>query len=249
MRTQRQIDRIKRRIYGDMDPREAPVYSVGEASRYLHLSWSTLSSWVRGREYAVSDGKEWSEPLITRPKGSSLLSFNNLVEAHVLKSLRTRHGIPMRGIRTAVEYAREQHGIDRLFLRDDLLTVADDPSDRRGPGALFLERYVLEEISARGQLVIREALKRHLERVERDVKGAPVRLYPFLHSYVDPSDRSVLIDPAVSFGRPVLSSRGIRVITLVDRIEAGETVRCLAADYGIEEAEITAAVEFYEQAA
>ncbi|HEV7504236.1 MAG TPA: DUF433 domain-containing protein [Thermoanaerobaculia bacterium] len=234
----------------DLDPREVPVYSVGEAARYLNLPASTLSSWVKGRDYIAGGRKKRWEPLI-QVAGTQglLLSFNNLVEAHVLKAIRTRHGVPMRGVLVALNQAREVHGIERLFLSDELRTVEHRPEDpgSKSVGALFLEKLgEVEQISEGGQLVIRNALTRHLERIERDQSGMPVRLFPFVsHS----SERDILIDPRVAYGRPVLVKRGIRVSTLADRIEAGESIEHVADNYGLDPADIERALDFFEQAA
>ena len=232
------------------DPRETPVYSVGEAARYLNLPAPTLSSWVKGRDYIAGGRKKRWEPLIqTADTQGLLLSFNNLVESHVLKAIRTRHGVPMRGVLVALHQAREVHGIERLFLSNELRTVERRPEDAgsKSVGALFLEKLgEVEQISEGGQLVIRNALTRHLERIERDASGMPVRLFPFVsHS----SGRDILIDPRVSFGRPVLVKRGIRVSTLVDRIEAGENIEHVANNYGLDPADIERALDFFEQAA
>jgi len=237
-------------VHQDSDPREIPVYPIGEAARYLNLPASTLSSWVKGRDYVTGGGKKRWDPLIQiADAGRSLLSFNNLVEAHVLKAIRTRHGVPMRGVQIAKEHARKVHGIERLFLSDDLRTIEHRLQDAgsKSAGALFLEKLgEVEQISERGQLVIRKALTRHLERIERDGNGLPVRLFPFVsHS----SGRDILIDPRVSFGRPVLANRGIRVATLVDRIEAGEDIDHVARNYGLDPADIERALDFFEQAA
>lgn len=183
-----------------------------------------------------------------RSGSDGLLTFNNLVEAHVLRALRTRHGVPMAGVRVGLDYAREEHGIDRLFLSDRLMTVAEEPEDR-GVGAMFIEKLgQVENISAGGQLVIKRALRRHLERVDRDLEGMPVRLYPFVRS-TDVGERSIVIDPRVAFGSPVLAHRGIRVSTIADRVEAGESIEHIADNYGLETSEVASALDYYEQAA
>lgn len=232
------------------DPREVPVYSVGEAARYLNVPVSTLSSWVKGRDYVAEGKKKRWDPLIElADQEGSLLSFNNLVEAHVLKAIRTRHGVPMRGVHAALRQARRVHRIERLFLSDELRTVVPKPEDaiKRSAGALFLEKLgEVEQISEGGQLVIRNALARHLDRIDRDASGLPIRLFPFVARY---PERDVVIDPGVSFGRPVLAKRGIRVATLVDRIEAGESIEHVADNYGLDPTDVQRALDFFEQAA
>lgn len=169
-----------------------------------------------------------------------MLSFWNLIEAHVLRALRTDHGVAVRELRKALEYAQTELNIERLLLRQELLT---------GAGRMFLERYgKLIELSASGQIAMREVLQAHLRRVEWDASQFPVRLYPFSPAEAASSARPIAIDPAVAFGRPILVSRGITTAVIADRIDAGETVEALATDYDVEMEEIQQAV-VYERAA
>ena len=87
-------------IYGGRDPSDLPVYGVADAARYLRLSPATLRSWAAGRTYPLSNGQGSSDPLFRVPAGEELLlSFHNLMEAHVLRALRFNHRIVMREIR------------------------------------------------------------------------------------------------------------------------------------------------------
>jgi hypothetical protein len=90
----------------DIDPREFPIYGLSEAAGYLHIPLATLRSWTVGRKYRTRDGSASFEPLIQLPEPSEArLSFSNLVEAHVLRALRTRHDVSMRAVRQALSYA------------------------------------------------------------------------------------------------------------------------------------------------
>jgi uncharacterized protein (DUF433 family) len=169
-----------------------------------------------------------------------LLSFNNLIEAHVLRALRTTHGAELRAIRSAIAYAEGELGINRLLLSRELLT------DRRN---VFLDRYgELINLSQSGQLAMRVMLEAHLERVDRDSRRVPVRFFPFVRLEMDSGSKHIAIDPAIGFGRPIIRSRGISTRVIVQRIDAGETPRELATDYGIGIDEIEEAV-VYERAA
>jgi uncharacterized protein (DUF433 family) len=221
--------------------RSAPAYGLAEAARYLRLPAATLRSWVLGREYPTAEGASRFRPLI-RPasRQPALLSFWNLIEAHVLRSLRTEYGVPVKAVRAALAFAEKQLGIDRLLLREELRTHA---------GELFLERYgELINLSASGQLAMRRLLTEHLERVEWDPSQFPVRLYPFLAVVLPGDERPIAIDPRIAFGRPVLLRRGVSTSAIAERIDVGETVADLAADYDLNPAEIEQAV-IYERAA
>jgi uncharacterized protein (DUF433 family) len=224
-----------------IDVRTTPAYSVGEAARHLRLSPGTLRAWVTGRPYPTSSGERQSARLIklaqTRP---AMLSFWNLVEAHVLRALRTEHGVSVPALRKAIRYAENELGIERLLLSSDLKTEA---------GRLFLERYgELIDLSSSGQLAMKRMLEAHLRRVEWDPARLPVRLYPFLAGAETHGDRAIAIDPRVAFGRPVVLSAGVSTHAIVQRLDAGESVADIAGDYGLTQVDIEQAA-LYERAA
>jgi len=214
---------------------------LAEAARYLRLSPATLRSWTVGRDYPTAKGIRQFTPLI-RPADTSppTLSFANLIEAHVLRSLRTEHGVPLEAVRRALRYAEKQLKIDRLLGREELLASG---------GQLFLDRYgELVNLSASGQLAIRKVFEAHLRRVEWGNLRHPVRLFPFVLVDGASDDRPILIDPQVSFGRPVIRAGFISTRIVAERIDAGESVEDLARDYGLPAADIEQAV-LYERAA
>jgi uncharacterized protein (DUF433 family) len=221
--------------------RESAAYSLAEAARYLRLPAATLRSWVLGRHYPKAEGSGEFPPLLQpASRQPPLLSFSNLIEAHVLRSLRTEHGVPVKALRSALAYAERTLGIPRLLLRPELRAEA---------GKVFLDRYgELIELSASGQLAMRRLFDEHLKRVEWDRSKTPVRLYPFLSAAAPSAERPIVIDPRIAFGRPVVLSKGISTSAIVGRIDAGETVPDVAADYDLGHSEVEQAI-LYERAA
>jgi uncharacterized protein (DUF433 family) len=47
-------ENLAQRLYGGLDPREIPRYSLAPASRYLRISPATLRSWVMGRPSIIA---------------------------------------------------------------------------------------------------------------------------------------------------------------------------------------------------
>src|SRR5262245_66159249 len=93
-------------------PRDQPAYPLNEAARYLKLPVATLRSWTLGRRYPTTHGKGQFQPLIrAASRKPPMLSFSNLIEAHVLRALRAEHGVPVKALRQAVEFAESQPGI------------------------------------------------------------------------------------------------------------------------------------------
>ncbi|MEY3252033.1 MAG: hypothetical protein RL227_1006 [Pseudomonadota bacterium] len=222
------------------DIRHQGAYTLAEAARYLKLPQATLRTWVVGRAYPVAEGQGRFKALITpaRPK-PPLLSFFNLIEAHVLRALRTEHGVSIKALRDSIAFAERQLHVDRLLLREDLRTHG---------GKVLLDHYgQLVELSNSGQIAIRKALEDHLARVEWDEWKFPVRLYPYPTAAMD-GMRPIAIDAQVAFGRPVLVSQGVSTHAIAERLDAGESVAELAADYDVTPADIEQAA-LYERAA
>lgn len=224
-----------------IDPMDRPAYPLAEAAHYLRVAPATLRSWIVGRPYPTASGTERFHPLIHPPERQPpVLSFANLIEAHVLRSLRTEHGVSLKDVRKALQFAEQELHIDRLLLRKDLCTHA---------GELFLDRYgELISISASGQLAMRRMFAEHLKRVEWNERRFPIRLYPFVSAETEATAKPIAIDPTIAFGRPVILRMGISTRAVTERIDAGETIDDLVADYDLSASEIEQAV-LYERAA
>ncbi|MEZ4379046.1 MAG: DUF433 domain-containing protein [Gemmatimonadales bacterium] len=218
------------------DPRELPAYGIAEAARYVRLPAATLRSWIVGRGYRTAAGRQRFQPLI-RPadrKGPTL-SFLNLVEAHVLRALRREHGIQIRDVRAAIQYAERELGIERLLLHRKLLANGKE---------LFLEHYgELLSLSRSDQIALKRVFEDHLARVEWDTGLFPIRLYPFTgEDHGRRATRPIAVDAAIAFGRPIVASVGVTTQAIADRIDAGESVEELSADYGITPEEVEEAI-------
>ena len=70
----------------------------------------------------------------------------------------------------------------------------------------------------------------------------PIKLYPFTRSNIDNAPTIVVIDPALSAGRPVIAGTGLATEVIAERYKAGEAVGELAKDYERREAEIEEAI-------
>lgn len=217
------------------DLRELPAYGIREAAHYLRIPESTLRSWVFGRYYPTEAGKKFFEPLIRTPGPTRpLLSFVNLVEAHVLDAIRRQHEISLAKIRGALNYLARHVRSKHPFADQQFETDGID---------LFIQRYgQLINISQAGQLALRSLIEAHLRRIERDTAGLPIRLYPFTRKREPEEPKFVVIDPYVCFGRPVLVGTGIATGVITERYKAGESIDELAKDYGRSRLEIEEAI-------
>jgi uncharacterized protein (DUF433 family) len=234
-RVQKKID-----IYRGRDPRNIPTYSFTEASRWLQIPLQTLRSWVHGRHYPTNAGKKRFEPIILLPDPNlHLLSFTNLIEAHVLDAIRYKHKVPLKNIRDAVNYLRERSNSQH--------PLAEYWFQLKGVDLLVEEGGLIVNATKKGQLEMKDIIQAYLTRVTRDPKGAAQALYPYLHrhpSELENEPKLVLIDPRISFGKPLLVGVGVPTAVIANRRAAGESVAELARDYGCEASEIEKAIQY-----
>ena len=231
-------ERIDERAVDELiDPRDLPAYTYVDASKALGIPATTIGSWVRGQKYRRKDDTGFFEPVIQRPDpDDTRLSFKNLIEAHVLRSLRTTHDVALEAVREAVQIAEDRYGIERLLIHADLKTSA---------GELFLDQYErLVTLTKAEQLVIRETFRSFLCRVEYDELNLPRRLFPITGGETKGRVPVISISPYVSFGRPTISRTGISTGAIRSRIDAGESVEHVANDYGLKQHEVEAALRY-----
>src|SRR5882672_2005502 len=153
-------------IFDDRDPCEVPLYTVGQAAAYLGVAPSTVRAWAVGADYPVAHGRTGRfKELLSLPEGTpTRLTFNNLVEAYVLTTMRRVHGVPLRQVRRALANVTKQMGDRRPLLSRDFETD--------GVRLYITEFSKLFEVStgAGRQLAMREIAK-GLHRIERDASG------------------------------------------------------------------------------
>lgn len=222
-------EKIRLAVQGTDDPRLLPAYTVAEAARYVRMPEVTLRSWVAGRLYPVQGRQRRSKPVIELDDPNrQCLSFLNLVEAHVLAAIRRRYGVRLPKVRRALDYVRREFDVPRPLIDQAFQTDGLD---------LFVERYgKLINASREGQQAMKEIMSVYLQRIERDTRGLPIKLYPFTRDTesdaAPKSDpRLVVITPMVSFGRPVITGTGIPVSAIYERYKAGDSISDLARDF------------------
>lgn len=207
------------------DIRYMPSYSVPEAAFYLRLPVSTLRAWIgRRRDFA---------PLIIPAQERPLsLSFINLIEAYVLASIRRKHEISMAKVRKGLSFISSQFGSRH--------PLADGEFETDGIDLFLREADVV--YNQEGQIVLADLIKQYLKRIERDTHGLPIKLYPFSGRGEPDEPKFILIDPKISFGRPMLARKGIPVEIVAERYRAGESIDELRKDYECSQEEIEEAL-------
>ena len=204
------------------------MYRISEVAGYTRGNVSTLRTWVLGRTSPIDQASRYPAVITAaNRRRQEMLSFVNLVEAHVLVALRRTHRVRMSKIKAAVDwlkkYTGKEHPLAELQVETDGLRV-------------FI-RHLGEILSAseQGQVYIREVVESFLRRVERDQRGVPIMFYPFTQqSFDSQSPMDVVIDPTIGFGRPIVKGTRISTSIIFERYTAGESLCDIATDYDLE---------------
>lgn len=215
------------------DVREMPAYAIAEAAGYLRLPKSTLRAWLLGQ-------RGFRSVIDIADRQDKRLSFINLVEAFVLAGIRREHSIPLPKVRKAVEYLRRVFKTRRPLAEEQFATDGVE---------LFVEKFgALVGATQDGQLQMRDIIRDRLKHVRRDPTGIPEKIVLFpARGDLDKGD--VVIDPRLSFGRPVLDGYGVRTAIVAERFQAGEKVEELAREYGVPSEAIENAIRCEPRAA
>lgn len=224
------------------DIRALPTYGIAESAHYLGISESTLRSWLFGRRYPTRSGFMKRTTAIIEPadKKNEILSFYNLVEAHVLLFQRQVYGIRLPAVRTAVEHVRKTLGLERPLIHQVFYTDGRDLFVKK------LEDKIIVNASRRGQLGIWQILNMYVQRIDWDKDGLAAKLFPVRASQTN--GPRIVIDPKISFGRPVLVGTGITASVLWHRKRLGEEIDDISKDYGIDRSAVEEAISYYKAA-
>jgi uncharacterized protein (DUF433 family) len=210
---------------------EVPIYSVGDAARYLSVPNSTMRDWARGYRRRSLDRKDVEKGAIITampPTEGRRLPFVGLVEALVVAAFRER-GLSLQHIRQAVNKLKARFGEHALASRD----IYTD-----GARILYDESRSDHEImklvdAGSDQRVFHQVIRDYLERISFDDIGASRVILPVT------TDPLLEVRPDVNFGHPQFISSGAPLQPVLDRLHAGESARSVAEDFGLRMSEVT----------
>jgi uncharacterized protein (DUF433 family)/DNA-binding transcriptional MerR regulator len=208
---------------------ETPIYGTVEAARYLRVPYQTLRYWI------------FQNPII-KPASASppRLSFMNLLECHMISFMRSNHRITIPKVRAALQTLARIHThkhplVDQQFETDQVDLFIRELGDE------------VVNLCHGGQLVLKEILGVHLQRIVMDSTGI-YRFFPFIEERKENEPKSITISPAVSFGKPVISGTGISTSIIASRFHARESVVALSKEYGRTVKEIEEAIRWESRA-
>jgi uncharacterized protein (DUF433 family) len=220
------------------------LYTVPEASRYTKLPRSTVRRCLAGYEYASAGGRrrrarpQFAGDFARTVEGRTLVeavSFRDLIELRFVAAFRER-GVAGQEIRLAAASLARTLQTAHPFCSRKFRTLAGrillDIEDAEGiPHVIEL---------ARDQRVMREIVRPFAEDVHFD-DNDPVLWRP------SEGCGRVVLDPARSFGRPLVEQGAVPTVTLYRAWNAeGKRAAAAARWYGVTPEDVEAAVAFEE---
>jgi uncharacterized protein (DUF433 family) len=223
---------------------DEPAYRAGEVAHILALPVATVKAWAFGQNYQYRGGqpKRFIKLIDAADAKRRYLSFANLCELYVLSALRRNHRIPMPVVRDSLDFVSRELGTHRPLIARQFLT--------NGVDLFYQEAGRLMNASRQGQHAMDGDFVRALQRIERDQRGTPIRLFPLLAPaapLAEPDSKpvgAVVIDPRMAFGRPALTRAGVTTAVIADRFLARDDPAEMAADYRVDVADIWEAIRF-----
>jgi len=218
-----------------------PTYTAAGIGRLAGMSPDRVRRWLRG--YGRSWGREVRpQPSAVRPEGpmrARYASFLELVDLLFVKAFLD-HGVGLRHLRRALGEAADLLGTQH-FARQTFFTEG-----RR----VYLEirgreSRALLELQTDGQWVIAPVIVDLAKRIHFDPASEVARRW-----YPRGQSGYVVVDPAIGFGQPTLTGRGIRTSQIHDLYQAeGEDVAVVCRWWGLSRKEVEAAVDFEQRLA
>jgi uncharacterized protein (DUF433 family) len=228
------------------------VYGAAEAVRLINfhrhpaaprrsISPQTIRRWLRGYDYAAGDGKRHSEPLwvpdYANDDDTLELSFRDLIELRFVKAFRdVRLGLPTirECFKRAVESVNDTRPFSTRRFRTDGKTIFLEITKEVQEGELLDLK--------RRQNVFHRLVAPSLHDLEFDA-DIVARWFPLGMS------RNVVIDPARSFGRPIVTQGGVPTETLHHAVAVEGSPERVAKLYEVPLGAVRDAIAFQTQLA
>lgn len=207
-----------------------PLYTVAEAARFLGVAPSTFGTWAHGYRRRFPGRKAVvAGPVVTAVaagRNEASIPFVGLAEGMVVAAFR-RAGVSMQHLRRAVVILEREIGFEHALASRRLYTdgarLLFDYAEDEGDADLSGLTVVVSQ-----QKVFAAVVQEYLQRIEYGPDG-------WAQSLVSPAtpDRTIVVDPARSFGQPIFAHGAVRVEDVLDRWRAGEPLAHVAKDFGV----------------
>lgn len=212
------------------------LYTFQEAARLTGIKSGELRRWLRGYESGrTAMPPLWETELVNADLDG--LSFHDLLEVQFVKAFR-KHDVSLQTIRIAARHAREMFNSSYPFtchrFQTDGKTIFWEAARESGEQDMLdlrSKQFVFEK-------VIRPSL---YEGIEFGAGDRASRWFPT-------KNKKVVLDPAIAFGKPIITDVGIRTDILFEAwLAESKDRRRVARQFEVPMDAVDAAIRFEEQ--
>lgn len=225
------------------------IYTPSEAALYARVQTQLLNRWMYSR-----GGEPVIEPEFGRDDKS--VSFLDLIQALAIREIRNDYQVPLEKIREAYDRARCEWNIKYPFAMKHrtFLFGEDEPQPSEGRKRRMKRRMELvinlgDDQSAKyvqitgkehGNLMIAEIAQVYMLDLTFDPKtGLADEYRPLTYR-----NRSVLMNPKVRFGEPIIETCGVTALTLYESYKTEGSVDAAAKAYGVDREDVELAIKY-----
>lgn len=216
------------------------IYPIHQAARLIGEESRALRRWLQGYSRTYKGARVRSAPLWeTQLKGQNLpgevIGFRDLLEVRLVSAF-VRHGVDLKVIRATLETAARDFGqsyplSSKQFLTDGKRIFLQAIEDATGEARLV---DVL-----RRQFVFSDIIKPTLYAGIEYAEDGAIRWYPLRNR------KTIVLDPAMQFGAPVVAEAGIPTDTIYAAFLAEDRDEAMVARiFDITPKSVAEAVEF-----
>jgi uncharacterized protein (DUF433 family) len=228
---------------------DTAVYGMWQVDNLLGLRSGTAQRWIDGYDRR---GHQYKPVIREERTGSEIVTWGEFVEASLLAKFRSSD-VPMVRMRPVVEKLRPELDTPYPLAAARLwLFVRGGELVRRVQEEVDLEPELrLVEVVRTGQMAYAtpERGSRPRPRFTRPVRdfldqvdfhdNVAARIYPL------GKGSAVALDPVRAFGAPAV--RAVRTDVIAEERRAGESIKSIAASYGLTTAEVKDAIKFEDR--
>lgn len=211
------------------------IYTPAEVALFAKLHRSTVQRWF----FSNHMGKAVLPP--TAAPEERTLTFLDLVQAMAVRDIRRLHKVPLPKIREAVRRAETDYALTHIFARPHCSVLFE--------GDIFIyPKGEASPVQVSGKRPHQIALRPIVEVFQRDLSFDEDGLARLFTAYRF-ADEAVVMDPAVRFGEPCVTSCGYSARTLHDAVLSEGGVPEAARAFDVPEAAVDVALRYYESLA
>ena len=211
------------------------VFTTSDVAAILGKSTHRVSRYIK--EYGDSriGRKLFNEDYSWFVDGSRLVNFYALIEIAVFLLLRDEFQLQISTITKAHESMASMLNTPYPFASAKVFTDSKK--------ICYESIGDLINADSSHQINIKEIVRPLLDKIDFDGFDLAMRYYPLGKSH------EVVVDPRHQFGQPTIRNTNIRVETIKDMMDGGETIESMKLLYGLNKKQIADSLLYYKKAA